>query len=585
VKPAKQVVIIAVASLGVLASCTGRGDGSDSTSAPDPGLAGSAVVRAIDKDRAAPAEPTDGAVDGGTVTVLSNEMSTDTLDPTQAYNDDILTILRGLLTRSLTQWVYDPAQHTMVLVPDIATDTGRSNADFTEWTFTIRDGVRYENGNHVTADDVAYGIKRSFDRKTFNEGPGWYSTEYFLDGHSYHGPYQSGTVYRGVVVHGNTLTLKMSRPFPDMPYWASFPAIGPIPELHSDPATYARHPLATGPYRIARYTPGESLILVRNRQWDPATDPGRHAYPDRYVFDFNVPSKRIVAAILGSSRRGRTAVAYPAPTAQDFITNPVYLRAQKSNRLTVGPGRCTFWLSPDYHKITDIRVRKAIGYAYPKEDSYAATGDTDTWKWVPGTSILPPGFPGRTEFNPLSIRPGSTDPAKARALLKQAGYAPGEYVLKWAYDSSDPDSVARNKAVSHALQVAGFTTKPYRLHNDDDVGKMRDDPKAPINLRDDGWCPDWPSGIDWFTETFHSPGGYTFFTEPAVDREIERISRLPINQQPVLWGALDKTIMTRYYPVVITGYRQAALLHGSGIGGMNVDGLSMPTWQDLHVIP
>jgi peptide/nickel transport system substrate-binding protein len=71
-----------------------------------------------------------------------------------------------------------------------------------------------------------------------------------------------------------------------------------------------------------------------------------------------------------------------------------------------------------------------------------------------------------------------------------------------------------------------------------------------------------------------------------VDADFDRITRLPLDEQAAQWGALDKTIMTKYYPVVITGYRQAALLHGSHIGGMNVDtNVAMPTWQNLHVIP
>jgi peptide/nickel transport system substrate-binding protein len=586
VKHTRAIAVVAVASLWVLAACTGGGDGADSASAPDTVTAGG-VVQAIDAERDGPAPPVDGAVRGGTVTVLSQAISTDTLDPTQAYNPDVLSILRGFVTRSLTQWVYDPVRHAMVLVPDIATDTGRSNADFTEWTFTIRDGVRYESGNVVTADDVAYGIKRSFDRTTFDQGPN-YSNSYFLDGDTYQGPYTSGIAYRGVKVDGNTLTLKMSRPFPDMPYWASFPAIGPIPELGSNPILYAQLPLATGPYRIARYTPGQSLILMRNPEWDPTTDPGRHAYPNRYVFHFAVPAKRIAHTILDDSGRGRTTVAYPAPTAQDFITPSVYLQARTSNRLTVGPAPCTFWLSPDNRKITDIRVRRAIGYAYPYKQAQAVSGGIDALTWVPGTSILSPGSPGRQNFNPLSIRPSTTDPDKARALLKQAGYAPGEYVLKWAYDTSDPDSVAKNEAISHALEVAGFTTKPHPLSSEQGVYLMNLDRQAPINLRNDGWCPDWPSGTSWFAETFRSQGGSNsaFFGEPTVDAQIDRIQQLPLNKQAAKWGALDKTIMTKYYPVVITGYRQAALLHGSHIGGMNVDtNVAMPTWQDLHVIP
>jgi peptide/nickel transport system substrate-binding protein len=586
VKRTRSIAVVAVASLWVLAACTGGGDGGNSASSGGAGAVGGAV-HVIDDSRQGPAKPIPGAEPGGVVTVLSQAISTDTLDPTQAYNPDVLSILRGLVTRSLTQWVYDSVQKTMVLVPDVATDTGTPNADFTEWTFTIRDGVRYENGDEVTAADVAYGIERSLDRKTFNEGPGYHSADYFLDGHSYHGPYRSGTQYRGVVVKGDTLTLKMRQPFPDMPYWASFPAIGPIPELASDPATYWRHPLATGPYRVARYRPWKSLLLVRNPEWDPDTDPGRHAYPDRYAFDFTGSSKRIVDTILGDSKRGRVSVAYSAPVSADLVTRPVYRQADELHRLTVGPGPCTFWVSPDYRKISDIRVRKAIGYAYPYKAAEQASGGDRALTWVPGRSILPPGFPGRKDFNPLSTRPGSTDPDKARALLKRAGYDPGEYVLTWPYDISDAASVAKNRVISRALQDAGFKAKPRPLLDGNDVEAMINDPQAPINLRSSGWCPDWPSGTQLFTETFRAQGGSNFasFAEPSVDAEIQRIQQLPIDEQAARWGALDKAIATRYYPITVTGYRQATLLHGPRIGGVKVDNNStMPTWQDLHVI-
>ena len=44
--------------------------------------------------------------------------------------------MTGLVTRSLTQYDYDPETRQMVLVPDLATDLGTPNDDFTEWKFT-----------------------------------------------------------------------------------------------------------------------------------------------------------------------------------------------------------------------------------------------------------------------------------------------------------------------------------------------------------------------------------------------------------------------------------------------------------------
>jgi peptide/nickel transport system substrate-binding protein len=535
----------------------------------------------IDPDREPPAAPIEGAVRGGTVTVLSSfELSA--TDPTQAYDVDADAVLSGLVTRSLTQYAYDPATGSMVLIPDIATDTGRPNADFTEWSFTIRDGVRFEDGTEVTAEDVAFGIKRSFDRAAFpHNAP--YSTRYFLDGDTYKGPYRTGSAYPGVVVDGSTLTIKMARPFPDMPYWASFPAMGPIPERGSNPTTYWKHPLATGPYKFAALSPGKSLTLVRNDQWDPDTDPGRHAYPDRYVFDFTKNPEQVDATLLGDSTRAQTSLTY------DRVLPGDYRRAQQLDRVTEGSTSCTFYLSLDYRKITDVRVRQAIGYAFPYRAVMTAWGFTFGVTLLPGQTLLPPGFPARQTYPMLDTDPGQTDPDKAKALLKDAGYAPGQYELEFAYDSSDPDLRKAKDMFVRSFQAAGFKATPFRTLNDDEFQRVSNDPNAPINIRTNtGWCPDWPSGSALFPPLFDSTGfgNHTYFAEPAVDQEIDRISDLPIDAQPAAWAALDKTIMTKYYPVVVLGYGAAALLHGSKIGGMHIDNVTgVPTWKDLYLRP
>jgi peptide/nickel transport system substrate-binding protein len=60
---------------------------------------------------------------------------------------------------------------------------------------------------------------------------------------------------------------------------------------------------------------------------------------------------------------------------------------------------------------------------------------------------------------------------------------------------------------------------------------------------------------------------------------------LPFQDQPAAWGALDKTVMTDYYPVVVTRYQAAPVLHGSRIGGANVDNVGdMPTWKDIYIV-
>src|SRR5689334_22128610 len=107
-------------------------------------------------------------------------------------------------------------------------------------------------------------MESAMDLDTFPESPGFYSQEYFEGGADYKGPYTGkGAELDSISVDGSTITIKMSKPFPDMPYWGAFPANGPIPkDKAADPAKYALHPLSTGPYKIADYTPKKSLKLV-----------------------------------------------------------------------------------------------------------------------------------------------------------------------------------------------------------------------------------------------------------------------------------------------------------------------------------
>ncbi|HYO34201.1 MAG TPA: ABC transporter substrate-binding protein [Nocardioidaceae bacterium] len=565
-------------ALVVLAAC-GGGSGDDGANAPEETFVeGGAAGEAIDPNREAPAPEIEGAKAGGTATVLSVNGLT-TMDPTEAYYTNTGSILSSLVTRSLTQYVYDEEQKGMVLIPDIATDTGTSNDDYTEWTFTIRDGVKFEDGTPVTAEDVAYGIKRSMDRDTFPGGAA-YSNDYFLDGDKYKGPYKSGENYKGVVVKGNKLTIKMERPFADMPYWGAFPAIGPIPK-DSDPADYALHPMATGPYKFADYEPGESLTLVQNDQWDPATDPGRHQYIEQYDMKFTELSKQIDSTILADTGEGQTTLTF------DNILSADYQKAKQEagDRLVLGSSPCTYMWTPDYRTVP-LKVRQAAAYAYPYQDVWTAAGEIIGVTRVPGTAILPPGIPGREDYNPLEVEPGQHDPEKSKALLKEAGFEPGEYELKFLFATDDPASVAGKDQLVTGLEAGGFKATPV-ASTVNEIPTLRADPNyRKINVRSWGWCSDWPSGGSWFQPLFGTGGSnnYSQLSEPAVDKEIKRIGTLPLDEQPAAWAALDQEIMTKYFPGPNTGYVGTAMLHGSKIAGMNNDDVfGMPTWKDMYI--
>ena len=454
--------LVALAAAGALAlsACGGDGGGSGGGGGTGPTTAPSDLADTgnfTDPDRQGPVE-IEGAETGGVVKVISFT-PLETMDPSEIYYTHTNAISTALLNRSLTQFVYDEAEGQAVLVPDLATDLGTPNDDFTEWTFTIRDGVKYEDGTPVTAEDVKFGMERTLDVETFPESPGGYGLDYYAGAEDYKGPYTgNGAQLDSIAVDGSTITVTMDKPFPDMPYWGAFPANGPIPaDKAGDPAAYANHPLATGPYKIADYTPKESLTLVRNDQWDPATDPGRTAYPDGYEFDFTVPSEQIDELLLNDKGDSKDTLTFDDVLGTDYQK----FQDQAADRLVPGPTPCTRYWAPDYRKITDIKIRQAIALAYPTRSVIKAQGLIEGVNRYPADSLLPPGTPGRVEYTAVEgLEPGTPDPEAARALLEQAGALGFE--VKFLFPTDDPDQVRAKDAIAKGLEQAGFKARRSR---------------------------------------------------------------------------------------------------------------------------
>jgi peptide/nickel transport system substrate-binding protein len=142
--------------------------------------------------------------------------------------------------------------------------------------------------------------------------------------------------------------------------------------------------------------------------------------------------------------------------------------------------------------------------------------------------------------------------------------------------------------VADALESAGFTVTPVPVPSGSRWGNYTYNPQAPLDIRGGTWCSDYASGSNWIPALFGSDGdaNSSFLRSDAVDAEIARVAALPLGQQAAAWGELDKTVMTDYYPAVVTEYDVVAMLHGRRIGGMNVDNtLGTPTFKDIYVIP
>jgi peptide/nickel transport system substrate-binding protein len=583
----KPLAVVAGAALFALAACGGSGDDGPNAEATNTFNPSSTDI-AKDPDRAAPAAEVEGAAAGGEITVyLPGDPGPDSLDPTEGWSVTGNSIQQALTSRSLTQYARDPESGEMILVPDLATDLGTPNDDFTEWTFTIREGATWENGDPITAEEVAWGITRSMDSDTFPGGPGTeYSQTYFAEAGEYKGPYtDKGKEWGGISVDGSDITIKMAKPFPDMDYWGAFMAMGPAPlGKASDPPDYGQDIMSNGPYMVEEFRPNERLVLVKNDQWDPASDPARHQYADKWTFLFNQDQAKVDQIMLSDNTESQTALS-------TSVGSNNYQRAntELGERLFQQSAQCTSFLSPDYTKITDINVRKAIAYAYPYNDMWLATGEVPGVTRVPANSIMPPGMAGKHEYF-ADGEQFEYNPEKSKELLKAAGFEPGEFEIEMIYYEADPLAVAGQKQLVKGFEEAGFTVvnggypvqdSPYNiwLNPDDPLNKK-------LNLRGVNWCSDWPSGLTMVPPLTKTGAAYntSFFSEPAIDDEMNAITGLPLEDQAEAWGALDEKISTEYFPIIPTAFRNDLFVFGSKIGNGVGDGaLGAPDYKDLFV--
>jgi peptide/nickel transport system substrate-binding protein len=580
-KRTKSLAAVAcVALVSSLAACGGDGGsgGGGSTSNRDFEEAGSGFEKVADAQ--GPAPEVEGATTGGDVTVyVPLDEGPEDLDPSNGWSVLGNSIQQALTNRSLTQYRKNAETGEMELVPDLATDLGTPNEEFTEWTFTIRDDATWETGDPVKPEEIKYGIERSFDVETFTSGPGVeYSVKNIDCGEGYTGPADGDCP--GITVDGQELTIKMVRPFPDMDFWGSFMAIGPIPLENSDFPAYGRKPLSTGPYKVQEFRPSESLTLVKNDQWDPASDPSRHQYVDSWTFEFNQDQEKTDQILLSDNAESQTSISYRLGAS-----NAQALEAKLGENFVQQTGQCVSYRTPDYTKITDINVRKAIAWAYDFENVTLAGGNIPNVTRIPANSIMPPGMSGRKEYFPDGEQ-FTYNPEKAKQLLEDAGQT--GMTLSFVYDDSDPTLKAAAEAEKKGYEAAGFKVEliPYQ----EDYYALYDDKDSAINkklnLRNVNWCSDWPSASTMIPPLVQpdSPYNTAFFDEPAISERIDEIATLDADEQAAAWGDLDEQIGTEYLPLIPIAYRNELYGAGAKIGNFLGDGaMSSVNFRDLYV--
>ncbi|MEV4725931.1 ABC transporter substrate-binding protein [Micromonospora humida] len=566
--------IALVVALGACSENTGEGTTVD-TDRQQTG-----VIATDPKDSQGPAAEVDGATRGGTFTII-RETPISHLDPQRTYSFAGL-MANPLFARYLTTWK-DDGNGGLVLVGDLAQNPGNNvNSDCRVWEFTIKDGVKFEDGSPITSREIAYGIARSFD-PDLTGGP-TYLQEWLADTPQYDTKWDFAknktSLPPGLTTpDAKTLRFEFAKPRCDLPFAVSLPTTAPLRPDQDTGVNLDQRPFSSGPYKISKNQAGVQLTLDRNPHWDPATDPVRHQYPDQFVWTFGPTADAAVNRVIADNGADQSALAWNYVPAS-LVARVAQDRGLKS-RSVLSPTPSANQLVINNQRVTDLAVRRALNYAIDRDGLVKALGGQTVAQ--PMTTLMPPSTIGYQAYDAYPAG-ANGDVDKAKELL--AGKTP-ELVLGVADNTTEQQMGTQLKA---NLERAGFR---ITLRNIPDDAKLDEIKKKnnPWDLYIGNWAADWPSGAsilpvlyDGRTIRAEGNSNQAYFNDPAVNAEIDRIQAMPPADQGPEWGKLDRRIMTEYAPVVPLFVDVAYTVHGSKVGGVFISSVfGYPSFVNAHV--
>ena len=318
--------------------------------------------------------------------VVAQKADAYTLDPAKHSN---------FSTANVLMHIYDPLvtkDEKGAFAPALALSW--SNPEPLTWRFKLRQGVKFHNGEEFDAQSVKFSFDRALDPATKS-------------------PYVSriSAIKQVTVVDKYTVDLKTATPFPTMlysVYEASFAALIVPPKYvkDNDPAILGTKPVGTGPYRFVEWVKDDRVVLEASPEyWGGAPQ-----------------IKKIIWRPISEPR---TRIAELKGGGVDIAENvpPGEMKSLDGNgtRVVNVPSDFLFFFAFDTLKpgpLQDKRVRQAINYAVNVDAIQKAI--------LEGTGQrVAINLPKNAFGYPTDIQPYPYDPAKAKQLLAEAGYANG----------------------------------------------------------------------------------------------------------------------------------------------------------------
>ena len=556
------------------------------------------------------ATPTSGVgdrvdVDGGTLHALALGPVV-TWDPQRIASRDDMAFAGRVFARTLTAYApnVDPDGQDR-LVGDLATSTGTPSKDLRTWSFTLRDGIRWQDGTPVTCADVAYGISRSFATDAVTGGPtdalAVLAIPRQMDGTStYPGPYATGAAAKkaqaafdkAVACKGNTITFTLSTPLSDFNELVTQPAFGPVKKSVDRGADGAYDIFSAGPYMLkGTWEAGKGGTFVRNPSWNRATDPVRRAHADVIAYQEGLDTKAVAQQVMADGDTGRLSVSLGSapPAIQQHITAVPSLRERSVNPRT----GIVDYLVPNTRSAVfkDEKVRLALAAATNRDAYVTAIGGASAAD--PSLSLIPRSLEAAHDSDPVGAGTRG-DPARAKALLAEAKVT-GPVAFTVAY-RSNPTADKAMAALVAGWRLAGFDPKTRPIPDDYFTTISSAKIAGEVDLFWSNWAPAWASASTVLPPLFDSsinitsagPGrDYGYWADKALNTTMTEVQAIPDRTtRERAWSDVDRGLLAKGAYIGLAE-RRALYIAGSEVRNLSANTIAggVVEFADIAVVP
>ncbi|MEU3060816.1 ABC transporter substrate-binding protein [Streptomyces subrutilus] len=380
----------------------------------------------------------------------------DSWDPQRGYYGFMWDFSR-YYARQLVSYKAAPGEQSTDLVPDLATAKAEISDGGKTYKYTLKDNVTWEDGTPVTAQDVKYGIERTWAQDVISGGP-VYLMQVLDPKTEYPGPYKDTAPDKlGLKAietpDAKTIIFKLPQPNGDFEQMLAMPAASPVKQEKDTAAKYGLKPFSNGPYKIDSYEPNKTMKLSRNENYKPESDTIRKALPDTISVTFMANADDMDKRLMN----GEFDLDINA-TGIGQAARSTALKDHKGNLDNGQTGFIRYAVFPQtVAPFDNIDCRKAVIYAADKKSLQTARGGPQAGGDI-APNMLPLGIKGSDgAYDPYEVlkNDGKPNLEKAKEALKACGKPEG-FKTTIAVRNNKPVEVATAVSLQNALKQVGI---------------------------------------------------------------------------------------------------------------------------------